>query len=82
MQDIGHHLWTRCRDVSAALIASLWRGRDFGQVVAWIDQNSPQMQRGIVFGTLAGLFGLSLVAAQFGLLGLCIYWLLVIWLIR
>ncbi len=82
LNDIGQQVWSRCCDVSAALIAALWPGRDFPEVSAWIDRASPPTQRGIVLGTLLGLFLASLAAAQFGLIGMCLFWMLVIWLIR
>ena len=82
MNRIGILLWTRCRDVAAALIAACWPGRDVPEIVHWIEKNSPTAQNAIVFGALAGLFALSLFAAQFGLIGLCLFWLGVIWIIR
>lgn len=82
VQQITYRLWTRCRDVAAALIAACWPGRDYDEVVAWLAVRAPSAQNAIVFGTLACLFGLSVVAAQFGLLGLCVFWLAVIWIIR
>ena len=81
-ENITYRLWTRCRDVAAALIAAFWPGRDHADVIQWIDRAQPSAQSAIVFGALAGLFAASLCAAQFGLLGLCIFWLGVIWIIR
>lgn len=75
-------LWTRCRDVAAALIASLWPGRSTEEVLAWLDRAPDAQQRKVVAGTLAALFLLSLGAAQFGLIGMCLFWLAVIALIR
>lgn len=82
MKQVQAILWTRCRDVAAALIAALWPGRDLTEVLAWMDAGSPARQRAIVLGALAALFALSMIAAQFGLIGLCIFWMLIIWLIR
>ena len=79
---ITYQLWTRCRDVAAALIAACWPGRDFAHVIALIDNSPSGTQNVIVFGTLGALFAASFGAAQFGLIGLCLFWLLVIWLIR
>ncbi|MEL7260166.1 MAG: hypothetical protein AAGK69_02240 [Pseudomonadota bacterium] len=79
---LGYRLWMRCRDVAAALIAGCWPGRGFADVVTRIDAARPSVQKQIVFGTLAALFVISLGAAQFGILGLCVFWLIVIWLIR
>ncbi|MEL7098883.1 MAG: hypothetical protein AAGM84_08655 [Pseudomonadota bacterium] len=81
MTNVTLFLWDRCRDVAAALIAGLSR-REIAEVSARIDAAPALQQRGIVFGTLGGLMGASLLAAQFGLLGLCIFWLTVIWLVR
>ncbi|APX12160.1 hypothetical protein [Tateyamaria omphalii] len=82
METFLSQMWIRCRDVAAALIASLWRGRATDDVVAWIEREPPGRQRGIVFGTLIALFLLSIGAAQFGLVGMCLFWGLVIYLIR
>lgn len=80
--DLIHRVWTRCRDVAVALMAACWPGRGFSDVEAWLTRAPPPMQRGVVLGVLAALFGLSVVAAQFGLIGLCVFWLIIIWLIR
>lgn len=79
---ITYHLWTRCRDVAVALLAACWPGRDFAEVSQWLEQCSPSVRKQVVFGVLAALFCLSLLAAQFGLIGLCVFWLAVIWVIR
>ena len=82
MASIGVQLWARARDVSAALIAALWPGRDFADVEKAMDEAPPARQHAMVFGPLLGLAFCSFVAAQFGLLGLCVFWMAVIWLIR
>ena len=79
---ITHQLWTRCRDVAAALIAACWPGRDFAHVTTLIDKAPNSTRNVIVFGTLGALFAASIGAAQFGLIGLCLFGLLGIWLIR
>ncbi|MEL7092965.1 MAG: hypothetical protein AAFN94_14630 [Pseudomonadota bacterium] len=82
MASIRIELWTRARDVSAALISACWPGRDFAAVETMIDEAAPLMRRALVVGPLLALALCSFVAAQFGLLGLCIFWIGVIWLIR
>ena len=82
MESFLSQMWVRCRDVAAALIASLWRGHATDDVVALIEREPLPRQRGIVFGTLTALFLLSIGAAQFGLIGMCLFWIGVILLIR
>ena len=80
--DLLETISRRMRDVAIALIAAMWRGRDFGDVDRWLAEHSEMHQRFIVIGTMLALLGASLIAGSFGLLGLCVFWLLIIWLIR
>lgn len=71
----------RCRDVAVMVIASLWRGRDFDEIEARLAELPLRRQFGLVGGVLGLLFLLSLFAAQFGLLGMAIYFFIVVALI-
>ena len=71
----------RCRDVAAALLAGLWRTRDAETVVREIENLSPRAQAAFTVATLALLLAVSFFAAQFGLLGLAVFWMAVIWLV-
>ncbi|MEM6760907.1 MAG: hypothetical protein AAF601_15645 [Pseudomonadota bacterium] len=82
MASIRIELWTRARDVSAALISACWPGHGLSDVDAVIEQASPLKRRVLVVGPLLALAVCSFIAAQFGLLGLCVFWFGVIWLIR
>lgn len=82
MSQFRQVLWTQCLWVSAALIAGLWPGRGVSEVTAWIERAPTAQQRGIVFGTLAALLAASFGAATFGLVGLCLFWLVVIMIAR
>ncbi|QBF32217.1 hypothetical protein [Thalassococcus sp. S3] len=71
-------LGMRCRDVAAALIGGLWIGRSSSDVVADIASLPARQQIWFTAVTLVLLFLFSLFAAQFGLIGMALYWLGVI----
>lgn len=71
----------RARDVAAALMAPFWPGKDVQGVIARLEALPPARQAGAVSGVLGLLFLLSLFSAQFGLLGLAIFWIGVILLV-
>ena len=66
------------RRVAAALIAGVWRKRSVREVDAWIRRRPGRDQVMITGGVLAALLALSVVAAQFGWVGMLVFWLLVI----
>ena len=66
------------RRVAAALIAGVWRKRSVREVDAWIRRRPGRNQVMITGGVLAALLGLSVVAAQFGWVGMLVFWLGVI----
>ena len=70
------------RTVSASLIAGVWRSRSIPQVEAQIKRLSTRDQAGVVGGVLALLLLLSMFAAQFGIIGLMVFWLAVIVLVN
>ncbi|MEM8577248.1 MAG: hypothetical protein AAGF60_05315 [Pseudomonadota bacterium] len=74
-------MWVQSRTVAVMLLAGLTRA-DPARIEAWIAAGSARRAGTIVWGTLAGLFAASLAAGQFGLLGLCVFWLGIILLIR
>lgn len=71
-----------CRTVAIALIAGVRRGLDYDEVEARICALPVREQAVVTGATLAVLFALSLVAAQFGLIGMSLFWLAVILLVR
>ncbi len=71
----------RARDVAAALVAPFWRGEDARGVAARLEALPPGRQAGAVGAVLGLLFLFSLFAAQFGLLGLAVFWLAVMYLV-
>ena len=71
-----------CRTVTAALIAGVWRRRSISEVERSIKRLGLREQAGIVGGVLGLMFLLSLFAAQFGIVGLVVFWLLVIVLVN
>ena len=67
-----------CRRVAATLIAGVRRRGDVAETEDRLRALSPRMQAAITGGTLAGLFAASLLAAQFGLLGMALFLLAVV----
>ena len=72
---------TRCRLVVAMLVAGAWPGREAPEVDAQIAALPKPRQIGVLGGVLGMLFLLSLFAAQFGLLGMALFFLVVILLV-
>lgn len=68
----------QCRRVASAVIAGPWPGKSEADVMAKLDSLTPRHQASLVSGVVLLLFLLSVFAAQFGLLGLAIYFLAVI----
>lgn len=67
-----------CRTVAATLIAGVWRRRSASEVEERIKGLALRDQVGVVGGVLGLLFLVSLFAAQFGILGLLAFLLLVV----
>jgi hypothetical protein len=70
------------RTVTSVLVAGVWRRMTPEQVEARLKAQSPRDQAGLVGGVLGLMFLCSLFAAQFGILGMLGFWLLVILLVR
>ena len=70
------------RTVAATLIAGVWRSRTISEVEGQIKRLSLRDQSGVVGGVLGLMLLLSLFAAQFGILGLILFWLAVIVLVN
>jgi hypothetical protein len=71
-----------CRLVAAALIAGVRRRETLDEIEGRVADLPPGDQALIVGTTLGGLFLLSLIAAQFGLVGLGLYLLGVVFLVN
>lgn len=71
-----------CRNVAVGVIAGLARRRSIEEIDAALSRRRPQEQTAIVAAILGLLFLFSLVAAQFGWIGLLLYWLAVIVLVN
>jgi predicted lipid-binding transport protein (Tim44 family) len=77
-QSILAPLGQLCRTVAATLIAGVWRRRSADEVEARIKRLGLREQTGVVGGVLGMMFLCSLFAAQFGVLGLLGFLLLVV----
>ena len=67
-----------CRTVAAALIAGVWRRSSIGEVEARLKRFGVREQTWIVGGVLGLMSLCSLFAAQFGLIGVLVFLLLVV----
>lgn len=67
-----------CRTVAATLIAGVWRRSSIEEVEARLKRSGLRAQTGIVGGVLGLMALCSLFAAQFGLIGLLTFMLLVV----
>jgi uncharacterized protein involved in cysteine biosynthesis len=70
------------RTVAATLVAGLWRRMNAEQVEARLKALPARDQAGLVGGVLGLMLLCSLFAAQFGILGMLAFWLVVILLVR
>ena len=70
------------RTCAAALIAGLWPGRSLRDVNARLSACPASQQAAITAGVLTSLFLVGLFAAQFGWIGVLLFWLAVILVIR
>ena len=71
-----------CRTCAATLIAGLWPGRDLRDVNARLSGCPVGQQAAITAAVLGLLFLLGLVAAQFGWIGILLFWMAVIFVAR
>lgn len=77
-RNIVSRIGTMCRIAAVAVIAGVYRSRSIRDIDAAIAARPVQQQAAITAGVLGVLFALSLVAAQFGWIGLLVLWLAVI----
>ena len=77
-----HKIDLASRRVTAELLSSMTRTRDTAQMAAWIDSRPPARQYLIIATTLGALLAAALVMAQFGWVGMAVYFALVVVLIR
>lgn len=70
------------RPVVAALFARVWPGLDQDGAEVRLAAMSPRDEAAVMLAVLLMLFLCAVLAAQFGLLGMCLYFLAVIYLAR
>jgi hypothetical protein len=71
-----------CRTVAVSLIAGVRRSESSEEIEARV-ADLPRGDQALIVGTtLGGLFLLSLIAAQFGLIGLALYLLAVVFIVN
>lgn len=71
-----------CRTCAACIIAGLWPRHSLADVEARLAACSPRQQIVITSGVLVLLILLGFFAAQFGWIGILVYWMSVILIIR
>lgn len=71
-----------CRTCAVTIISGLWRRHSIKEIDARLRARPLRDQVVITAAVLAGLFLLSLLAAQFGWIGMLAFWLLVIVLVN
>lgn len=81
-QTLAFRIGTVCRTCAVAVIAGIWRSRSIKEINDTVKSRATKDQVWITLGVLGLLFGLSLIAAQFGWAGLLVYWLAVILLVN
>lgn len=79
---IAARFGSTCRKVAIVVIAGVCRWRSPEEVSAAIEARPLAQQATITVGVLAILFACSLVAAQFGWIGMLVFWLVVIALVN
>jgi|AACY02.16.fsa_nt_gi hypothetical protein len=70
------------RVVTIGVIAGVWPGRDTSDIADWLDAQSPGRQTALQALVIGGLATLAVLFAQFGWMGLGVYFAIVVWLIR
>lgn len=83
--DLSHftqRAWFHCRLVTVGLLAGLTPGYGPAEVGAWLDSRARRVRAAVVVLTLALLLLSAFVAAQFGVIGIGVYFLAVILVIR
>lgn len=73
---------TVCRTVAASIIAGLWPRRSLGDIEARLAACPARQQVVITGGVLLCLILLGFLAAQFGWIGVLVYWMSIILIIR
>jgi fatty acid desaturase len=72
----------RTRPVVAALLARFWRGHDQARAEARLAGMAARDEAAVTAGVLAMLFLAAVLAAQFGWLGMALYFLAVVVLVN
>jgi len=75
-------IWKRARRVALAILAGVWRRHSADEIEARISARPPREQAAIVVAVLAGLFLTSVIFAHAGVIGMLVFLLLVILIVR
>lgn len=81
LKDIWAWLALQCRTVAVALLSGCCRRFGFHEIEARVLALPPVQRTSIIGATLALMFGASMIAAQFGFLGMAIFFAGVVFLI-
>lgn len=70
------------RTAALMVVAGIWRAKSLETLEAAMDRQPIRRQAVLVVGVLAGLFVLALIFAQAGWVGILVYWLGLIVIVR
>jgi len=76
------HVGVLCRTGAVAVMAGIWRARSIHEINAWLSARPLGQQVAVTLGVMAVILALSLVAAQFGWIGMLAFWLALIVLVN
>lgn len=79
---ITAHIGTTCRNVAVAVIAGVYRQRSAREVNSALKARPTEQQAAITAAVLGLLLAGCLFAAQFGWIGMLVFWLAVIVLVN
>lgn len=68
--------------VTALVLSTLWPGRSLVDVDRWMSDLPAPKRRMCIIAVVGGLFALALLAASFGPVGLAVYFIAIVLLVR
>ena len=68
--------------VTALVLSALWPGRSLAEVDRWMSDLPAPRRRMCILAVVGGLFALALLAASFGPVGLGVYFVAIVLLVR
>ena len=82
LSHITQRAWFHCRLVTIGLLAGLTPGYNADDIATWLDSRPRRVRSAVITVTLALLLAAAVIAAQFGVIGIGLYFLAVILIVR